>query len=109
MPDSPGATLIVKALQAGTSETLIADQIRQQGVANRPTMNDLIYLKENKVVGVSEVDTRALTRHLRSRGVLRRDDEPALRHHRQNVFGREVLFGERTRPHEHERGRQDRG
>jgi carbamoyl-phosphate synthase small subunit len=29
------------------------------------------YLKENKVVGVSEVDTRALTRHLRSRGVLR--------------------------------------
>jgi len=29
------------------------------------------YLKENDVVGVSEVDTRALTRHLRSRGVLR--------------------------------------
>jgi carbamoyl-phosphate synthase small subunit len=29
------------------------------------------YLKENNVVGVSEVDTRALTRHLRSRGVLR--------------------------------------
>jgi carbamoyl-phosphate synthase small subunit len=29
------------------------------------------YLKENDVIGVSEVDTRALTRHLRSRGVLR--------------------------------------
>ncbi|MGH9867207.1 MAG: glutamine-hydrolyzing carbamoyl-phosphate synthase small subunit [Candidatus Polarisedimenticolia bacterium] len=29
------------------------------------------YLKENNVVGVSEVDTRAITRHLRSRGVLR--------------------------------------
>jgi len=29
------------------------------------------YLKENGVVGISEVDTRALTRHLRSRGVLR--------------------------------------
>ncbi|HEY3174666.1 MAG TPA: glutamine-hydrolyzing carbamoyl-phosphate synthase small subunit [Candidatus Polarisedimenticolia bacterium] len=29
------------------------------------------YLKENDVVGISEVDTRALTRHLRSRGVLR--------------------------------------
>ncbi len=29
------------------------------------------YLKENDVVGISEVDTRALTRHLRSRGALR--------------------------------------
>jgi carbamoyl-phosphate synthase small subunit len=29
------------------------------------------YLKENDVVGVSEIDTRALTRHLRSGGVLR--------------------------------------
>jgi len=29
------------------------------------------YLKENGVIGVSEVDTRALTRHLRSRGALR--------------------------------------
>ncbi len=29
------------------------------------------YLKENGVVGISEVDTRSLTRHLRSRGVLR--------------------------------------
>src|SRR4029453_18625708 len=30
------------------------------------------YLKENDVVGISEGDTRALTRHLRPRGVLRR-------------------------------------
>ncbi len=29
------------------------------------------YLKENDIVGISEIDTRALTRHLRSRGVLR--------------------------------------
>jgi len=29
------------------------------------------YLKENDVLGISEVDTRAITRHLRSRGVLR--------------------------------------
>ena len=29
------------------------------------------YLKENDVVGISEIDTRALTRHIRSRGVLR--------------------------------------
>ena len=29
------------------------------------------YLKENDVIGISEVDTRALTRHIRSRGVLR--------------------------------------
>jgi len=29
------------------------------------------YLKENDIPGISEVDTRALTRHLRSRGVLR--------------------------------------
>lgn len=29
------------------------------------------YLRENRVVGIAEIDTRALTRHLRSRGVLR--------------------------------------
>jgi len=29
------------------------------------------YLRENKIVGIAEIDTRALTRHLRSRGVLR--------------------------------------
>ena len=29
------------------------------------------YLRENRIVGIEEIDTRALTRHLRSRGVLR--------------------------------------
>lgn len=29
------------------------------------------YLRENRVVGISEIDTRALTRHLRSGGVIR--------------------------------------
>src|SRR5678816_248137 len=29
------------------------------------------YLKENDIIGISEVDTRAITRHIRSRGVLR--------------------------------------
>jgi carbamoyl-phosphate synthase small subunit len=29
------------------------------------------YLRENRIVGIAEIDTRALTRHLRSRGVLR--------------------------------------
>lgn len=29
------------------------------------------YLRENQVIGIAEVDTRALTRHIRSRGVLR--------------------------------------
>ena len=29
------------------------------------------YIRENDIVGISEIDTRALTRHLRSRGVLR--------------------------------------
>src|SRR5262249_7825389 len=29
------------------------------------------YLRENRIIGLAEIDTRALTRHLRSRGVLR--------------------------------------
>src|SRR6059036_239363 len=29
------------------------------------------YLRENRIVGLAEIDTRALTRHLRTRGVLR--------------------------------------
>ncbi len=48
-PDNPMMTTLVKLVQAGTSETLIADQIKAQGVHQRPTMKDLIYLKENKV------------------------------------------------------------
>lgn len=48
-PDNPRLVTLVKAVQAGTSEALIIDQIKQTGVAQRPSMNDLIYLKENKV------------------------------------------------------------
>ena len=43
------ATRVVKAVQAGTSEKLIVDQLMQKGVEQRTSLNDLIYLKENKV------------------------------------------------------------
>ena len=48
-PDNPKAEMLVKAVQAGTSEALIVDQIMKSGVHARPTLNDLIYFKENKV------------------------------------------------------------
>lgn len=48
-PDDPKAEMLVKAVQAGTSESLVVDQIMKSGVAARPTLNDLIYYKENKV------------------------------------------------------------
>lgn len=48
-PDNPKAEMLVKAVQAGTSEALIVDQIIKSGVHARPTLNDLIYFKENKV------------------------------------------------------------
>ncbi len=48
-PDNPRAADVVKAVQAGTSEKLIVDQLMQKGVEQRPSLNDLIYLKENKV------------------------------------------------------------
>ncbi|MCL4809308.1 MAG: hypothetical protein KJ062_16200 [Thermoanaerobaculia bacterium] len=48
-PDNPKAMDLVKAVQAGTSEKLIVDQIMQNGVVQRPSLNDLIYFKENKV------------------------------------------------------------
>ena len=48
-PDNPKAMDVVRAVQAGTSEKLIVDQIMQNGVAQRPSLNDLIYLKENRV------------------------------------------------------------
>ena len=49
VPDNPRAMDVVKAVQAGTSEKLIVDQVMQNGVLQRPSLNDLIYLKENKV------------------------------------------------------------
>ena len=48
-PDDPKAEMLVKAVQAGTSESLVVDQVMKSGVAARPTLNDLIYYKENKV------------------------------------------------------------
>lgn len=48
-PDNPKAVNLVKAVQAGTSEALIIEQVMKTGVAQRPTLNDLIYYKENKV------------------------------------------------------------
>lgn len=48
-PDNPRAEMLVKAVQAGTSEALIVDQVMKTGVVQRPSLNDLIYLKENKV------------------------------------------------------------
>ena len=48
-PDNPRMVILVKAVQAGTSESLICESIKQTGVVARPSLNDLIYLKENKV------------------------------------------------------------
>lgn len=48
-PDDPKAEMLVKAVQAGTSESLVVDQVMKSGVAARPTLNDLIYYKDNKV------------------------------------------------------------
>ena len=48
-PDDPSLVTLVKAVKAGTSESLIVDQLKQTGVSGRPSLNDLIYLKENKV------------------------------------------------------------
>ena len=48
-PDNPRMVILVKAVQAGTSEALVCDSIKQTGVTQRPSLNDLIYLKENKV------------------------------------------------------------
>ena len=48
-PDNPKAVEVVKVFKAGTSEKLIVDQLMQNGVVQRPSLNDLIYLKENNV------------------------------------------------------------
>ena len=56
-PDNPNLTILVRAVKAGTSESLLADQIKSTGVLQRPSMNDVLYLKENKV---SEAVIKAL-------------------------------------------------
>ena len=56
-PDNPNLTILVRAVKAGTSESLLADQIKSTGILQRPSMNDVLYLKENKV---SEAVIKAL-------------------------------------------------
>jgi len=56
-PDDPKLVTLVRASRSGTSEALLVDQLMQTGVTQRPSLNDLIYLKENKV---SEGIIRAL-------------------------------------------------
>jgi hypothetical protein len=49
VPDNPRLAEVVRLVESGLSEQLIMEQITQQGVMYRPTINDLIYLKENDV------------------------------------------------------------
>jgi len=49
VPDNPMLAEVVRLVDSGLSEQLIEEQITQQGVMYRPTINDLIYLKENNV------------------------------------------------------------
>lgn len=48
-PDNPRLLEVVRLVQSGMSEKLIEEQIRSTGVSVKPTVNDLIYLKENQV------------------------------------------------------------
>lgn len=52
-PDNPKLVTLVRAVQAGTSESLLIDQIKQTGVTQRPSLNDLIYMKDNRVPATS--------------------------------------------------------
>lgn len=56
-PDNPALVDLVRLLKSGLSEKIVADQIRQGGIQVKPTLNDLIYLKES---GVQEVIIVAL-------------------------------------------------
>ena len=49
VPDNQRLTELVRLVDSGLSEQLIEEQVAQQGVMQRPTINDLIYLKENNV------------------------------------------------------------
>ena len=48
-PDDARLTDVVKISKSGISESLIAEQIKQSGVAYKLSMNDLLYLKQNSV------------------------------------------------------------
>jgi hypothetical protein len=56
-PDNPALVDLVRLVRSGLSEKIVADQIRQSGVEVKPSLNDLIYLKEN---GIQEVIIIAL-------------------------------------------------
>jgi hypothetical protein len=49
IPDNPRLAEVVRLVDSGLAEQLIEEQIMQQGLLYRPTINDLIYLKENNV------------------------------------------------------------
>lgn len=49
VPDDARLTDVVKISKSGISESLIAEQIKQSGVAYKLSMNDLLYLKQNSV------------------------------------------------------------
>ena len=48
-PDTPGLVDLVKLVKSGLSETLIIEQLKASGKTYNPTINDLVYLKENAV------------------------------------------------------------
>ena len=48
-PDNPELVDLVRLLESGISESLVADQIRENGVRSRPSINDLIFLKQHAV------------------------------------------------------------
>lgn len=48
-PDDPRLADVVKIVKSGISESLIAEQIKQSGLAYKLSMNDLLYLKQNGV------------------------------------------------------------
>ncbi len=49
VPDDPRLADVVKIVKSGISESLIAEQIKQSGLAYKLSMNDLLYLKQNGV------------------------------------------------------------
>lgn len=49
VPDDARLTDVVRIVKSGISEGLIAEQIKQSGLAYKLTLNDLLYLKQNGV------------------------------------------------------------
>ena len=48
-PDNQDLYALVKLVKSGLSQKIVVDQIAQAGVSKKPTVNDLIFLKENEV------------------------------------------------------------